>query len=99
MNNNQLLDEIGKRYQRALVTGGAGFIGSHVCEELVKSDIEVISLDDFVNNIVPGINLKQNPGALTFNSNIAKMNLNITIEKLSSERKTIVQSLIKFCQT
>jgi len=33
------------------------------------------------------------------NSNIAKMNSNITIEKLSSERKTIVQSLIKFCQT
>ena len=48
MNKKQLLDEIGIRYKKALVTGGAGFIGSHICEALVKADIEVISLDDFV---------------------------------------------------
>lgn len=30
-----------------LVTGGAGFIGSHLCERLVKDGYEVISLDNY----------------------------------------------------
>jgi nucleoside-diphosphate-sugar epimerase len=30
-----------------LITGGAGFIGSHLCEELVKIGANVISFDDF----------------------------------------------------
>ena len=33
--------------KKVLVTGGAGFIGSHLCEELVKLKANVISLDDF----------------------------------------------------
>lgn len=31
---------------RVLVVGGAGFIGSHVCESLLKKDYEVICLDN-----------------------------------------------------
>jgi len=31
---------------KILVTGGAGFIGSHVCEKLIKSGQEVLILDD-----------------------------------------------------
>jgi len=48
MNNRVLIDQIGQKYNRAIVTGGAGFIGSHICEELVKADLEVISVDNFV---------------------------------------------------
>lgn len=33
--------------QLALVTGGAGFIGSHLCERLVKEGYRVISLDNY----------------------------------------------------
>jgi len=33
--------------KKVIVTGGAGFIGSHLCEELVKLKAEVISIDDF----------------------------------------------------
>ncbi len=33
--------------RRALVTGGAGFIGSHLCLELLSRGYEVICLDDF----------------------------------------------------
>jgi UDP-glucuronate decarboxylase len=32
---------------RILVTGGAGFIGSHLCEQLLDGDNEVICLDNF----------------------------------------------------
>ena len=34
-------------YTRAMVTGGAGFIGSHIAEELLKQGLEVITVDDY----------------------------------------------------
>jgi dTDP-glucose 4,6-dehydratase len=41
---------------RILVTGGAGFIGSHLCERLIADGHEVIAMDNFItssrNNIV-----------------------------------------------
>lgn len=33
--------------KKAIVTGGAGFIGSHICEELLNAGAEVISIDDY----------------------------------------------------
>jgi UDP-glucuronate decarboxylase len=33
--------------QRVLVTGGAGFLGSHLCERLLKSGASVICLDNY----------------------------------------------------
>jgi len=32
---------------RCLVTGGAGFLGSHICERLLERGDEVICLDNF----------------------------------------------------
>jgi UDP-glucose 4-epimerase len=44
---------------KSLVTGSAGFIGSHVCEELLKMDHKVVGLDDlsggFKENILPKV--------------------------------------------
>jgi UDP-glucose 4-epimerase len=37
-----------KYFRKALVTGGAGFIGSHIVEELLKQEIEVISIDNYL---------------------------------------------------
>lgn len=35
-------------YGSALVTGGAGFIGSHICEELARQGKRVVCVDNFV---------------------------------------------------
>ena len=33
---------------RAVVTGGAGFLGSHLCERLLDDGVEVVALDNFL---------------------------------------------------
>ena len=35
------------RGQKILITGGAGFIGSHLAEDLVEKNAEVFVLDNF----------------------------------------------------
>ena len=42
--------------KKILVTGGAGFIGSHLCDELIKQKHEVIVLDDLSNGKIENIN-------------------------------------------
>jgi UDP-glucose 4-epimerase len=46
-----------------LVTGGAGFIGSHLCERLVAEGYRVISLDNYFtgsrDNHVPGVEYRE----------------------------------------
>jgi UDP-glucuronate decarboxylase len=41
------VDSSGKISLRVLVTGGAGFIGSHLCERLLADEHDVICLDNF----------------------------------------------------
>ncbi len=36
------------RFRRAVVTGGAGFLGSHLCEELLRRGVGVVCLDNFL---------------------------------------------------
>lgn len=47
----------------AVVTGGAGFIGSHLCERLVKDGYRVISLDNYFtgsrDNHVEGVDYRE----------------------------------------
>jgi nucleoside-diphosphate-sugar epimerase len=48
--------------EKILVTGGAGFIGSHLCEELLKKDYQVVCLDNLITGSEENIKaLKNNP--------------------------------------
>jgi dTDP-glucose 4,6-dehydratase len=40
---------------RAVVTGGAGFLGSHLCERLLAEDIEVVCIDSLLTGSVANI--------------------------------------------
>ncbi len=48
---------------RVLVTGGAGFVGSHVCERLVREGHQVVSLDNYFTgskeNHVKGVDYRE----------------------------------------
>jgi dTDP-glucose 4,6-dehydratase len=37
-----------RQIRRAVVSGGAGFLGSHLCDRLVEQGIEVVCLDNFL---------------------------------------------------
>ena len=51
--------------KKVLVTGGAGFIGSHLCERLVKNGNKVTSLDNYFTgsekNHIDGVNYLYSP--------------------------------------
>ena len=47
MTIDQIYPRFKRIYRKALVTGGAGFIGSHICEELLSRGFPVISIDDY----------------------------------------------------
>ncbi len=47
---------------RALVTGGAGFLGSHLCDRLLSEDMEVICIDNLLTgNLENIVHLSGNP--------------------------------------
>ncbi|MDQ1592730.1 MAG: UDP-glucuronate decarboxylase [Pyrinomonadaceae bacterium] len=47
---------------RILVTGGAGFIGSHLCERLLSDGHEVVCLDKFFPGFAPRLEQTRKAG-------------------------------------
>ena len=43
------------RRPRALVTGGAGFIGSHLCERLLSEGCRVICMDNLSTGVLENV--------------------------------------------
>jgi len=47
---------------RAVVSGGAGFIGSHLCEELLAREVRVLALDNYITGSAENVrHLQGNP--------------------------------------
>lgn len=42
--------------KKALVTGAAGFVGSHVCDHLIKNGYDVVGLDDLSGGFIENLN-------------------------------------------
>lgn len=63
-----MMNTISNTFNRALVTGGAGFIGSHIIEELLSQNIKVVSVDDYSSG-------------KDFNLSTFKSNPNLSIEE------------------
>lgn len=48
MELKKIKNDISRMYSKAMVTGGAGFIGSHVIEALLDTGIDVVSIDSYI---------------------------------------------------
>ena len=66
------------RYEKALVTGGAGFIGSHLVRGLLRHDLEVVVID----NLLTGKREKVPPEAAFIKGDILDIEL---IERITSQ--------------
>lgn len=70
---------------KILVTGGAGFIGSHLCERLLQDNHEVICLDNFITGRKENIEeLLKNPKFSLIEADVTQQFNNLTIEQLSN---------------
>lgn len=48
MEKNLQAEGTDRKFARVVVTGGAGFLGAHLCSMLVKSGVNVVCIDNFV---------------------------------------------------
>lgn len=75
MTIEEIFPKFKTKYKKALVTGGAGFIGSHICEELVKRGFQVVSIDDY------SAGKKENLEHLKKYKNFQEVNCDVTDKK------------------
>ncbi len=68
--------------KKILVTGGAGFIGSHLCERLLKEGTEVVILDDFSTGKM---------------ANLKKIADSTTIRRGNIANRQIIKKVVKGC--
>ena len=64
---------MGKLFSKILVTGGAGFIGSHLVDRLLAEDYEVVILDNFSQGRLSNISDNENKNLKIFRGDIQKI--------------------------
>lgn len=70
------------RARRVLVTGGAGFLGSHLCEILLQDGAEVICLDNFYTGSTASVaHLEGQPGFELINHDVC-LPLDVEVDEI-----------------
>lgn len=80
--------------QTILVTGGAGYIGSHTCVELLNENYNIIIVDDFSNSkpeVIKNIKKITNKNVIFYEGNVCDKEL---IKKIFKENK--IDAVIHF---
>ncbi len=77
-----------------LVTGGAGYIGSHTCVELLESGYEIVVLDNFLNSKPESLNRIKKITGKDFKFYEADLLDRETIEKIFDENN--IEAVIHF---
>lgn len=67
----------------ALVAGGAGFIGSHLCKKLLQENLKVLCIDNFITGEKGNIaDFSSNSNFTFIEKNVIKIDNNFTKEKI-----------------
>ena len=68
---------------RVLVTGGAGFLGSHLCRSLLNKNCKVICVDNFYSSHHSNIEvLKNNPNFLFIEQDVCELNIKNKVDHI-----------------
>ena len=73
--------------KRILVTGGAGYIGSHTCVELIKKGYEVVAVDNYVNSSEESIKRVEKITGKEVNIYNADVRNKSALDKIFTEQK------------
>jgi len=69
-----------KTKQRILITGAAGFLGSHLCDRFIREGFHVIGMDNLITGRMANI---EHLLPLADLNSIAKMSLNLFISRVN----------------
>ena len=66
-----------------LVTGGAGFLGSHLCKKLLNNNCKVICVDNLYSSNISNIeSLKNNPNFIFINQDVCELNIDYKVDQI-----------------
>ena len=68
--------------KRVLVTGGAGFIGTHLCRRLIAEDCEVICLDDLSSGFEANIKDLKGEAGFTFLNRDVRDPVDVDVDRI-----------------